>query len=117
MTDALFGPAAIINRVIWLHRGDNFIASETRDVLRSQMLCMFDAKAPIAIAAFPFYALVNRKNVVVGTIADGVNDYLQTCAIGAAHAFEHRPFGKHFVAGNAAGVRRVEIRFEEERGS
>src|SRR2546430_2609449 len=76
MTYALFGPASIVNRVIWLHRGDNFIARETWNVLRSQMLSVLDPKAPIAIAVFFFDSLVDRKNVVVRSIADGVNDYL-----------------------------------------
>src|SRR2546426_1997570 len=66
-SDALFGPASIVNRVIWLHRGNDFIAGETCYVLRSQMLCMLDTKAPIAIAVFLLYALVNRKNVVIRT--------------------------------------------------
>src|SRR5207245_7400823 len=78
---------------------------------------MLDAKAPIAIAVFLFYSLVDRKNVVVGSIADGVNDNLQTCLVGAAHTFEHRGFGKHLVAGNAAGIWRIVVGLKEKRRS
>src|SRR5260370_10890393 len=76
-TDSLFGPTAIIYRVVGLHRSDDTVAGKARNVLRSQVLSMLDAEAPIPIAVFFFNPLVDRKDVVVRAIADGMNDYLQ----------------------------------------
>src|SRR5438128_12655152 len=59
VTNSFLSPAPIIDRVIWLHRSDDFVAGKTRDVLRSQMLCVFDAKTPIAIAILFLDLLVN----------------------------------------------------------
>src|SRR6266571_3956899 len=65
VTNSFLSPAPIIDRVIWLHRSDDFVAGETRDVLRSQMLCVFDAKTQIAIAGFFRNLFVNGENRVV----------------------------------------------------
>src|SRR3989442_5463000 len=114
MPDSFLSPPAIINRVIGLHRSDDLVASKTRNVLHAQMLSMLDAKATIPIKVFFLNLFVDRKNSVVRAIANSVNDHLQTGAIGAAHAFEHRARRKHFLARNATGVRRIVVWFEEE---
>ena len=110
-------PTTVVDGMIRLHARNDAKLSEARDISWCDMLRVLDPKAPIAIAVLLLYALVDRKNVVIRTIADGVNDYLQTCLVGAAHAFEHRAFGKHLVAGNAVGIWRIVVGLKEKRGS
>src|SRR5688500_2262524 len=50
LANALFGPATIIRGMIRLHRGDNACTTKTWDVLRAQVLRMFDAEPMIARA-------------------------------------------------------------------
>src|SRR3989442_558309 len=76
VTNSFLSPSAIIDRVIWLHRSDDFVAREAWDVLRAQMLRVLDAKTSIAIAIFLLNLFVDRKNIVVRTIANRVNDHL-----------------------------------------
>src|SRR5437870_3104680 len=114
VTNSFLSPAPIIDRVIWLHRSDDFVAPEAGDVLRPQMLCVLDAKASIAITVFLLHLFIDREDLVVSAIADRMNDDLQPRAIRPAHALEHRALGKHLGTRNAACVWRIVVRFEEE---
>src|SRR6185503_11451339 len=114
-SNPLLRPSSIIDRMVRLHRRDHFVARETRDVLWSNVLSVFDAKAPVTCAVFLFNLLEDRKDQIIGAIADGVYENLKSRAIGTANAFKHRTLRKHLVAGNPTRLRRVFVRLVEQR--
>ena len=62
--------------VVGLHGRDHPQLAEALDVLRPQVLRVFDAEAPVA-CAIAQSLFVHVENDVVGLVADGVYGYLQ----------------------------------------
>src|SRR3546814_1139195 len=62
--DPLLGPAAVVDGVVGLHRGDDVLAVEARDVLGTQVLGVLDAQAPVAraVAAHDFGEHVQHRS-------------------------------------------------------
>jgi hypothetical protein len=48
--DPLLGPAAVVDRVVRLHRGNDALRSKTRDLGGAQVLRMLDAEAAVSRA-------------------------------------------------------------------
>src|SRR3546814_18519689 len=53
LADAAHGPAAVVDRMIGLNRGDDVLFLEPRNRVRLHMLDLFDAEAPVARAVGP----------------------------------------------------------------
>ena len=67
----------------------------------------------------PFFSaacLVDVQDAQVRLVADGVDHDLQADLVGGLDALEHDAFGQHLVEEQAARVRGVAVRLEEERG-
>jgi hypothetical protein len=76
---------------------------------------MLDAKATITLTVFLCDPFEDSQDLIIGTIADGVNHHVQTGAVGIAHAAKHRTLRKHLIASQPARLRRVIVGFIEKR--
>src|SRR5262245_21861125 len=76
-SDAFLRPASIVSAVVRLHGGNDPASGKAWDILRAQMLCMFDAKAAVARPVLCRDLLEDLKNLIVRPIANGVNHYLK----------------------------------------
>ena len=115
--DAFFAPAPVIGGVVGLHRGNDLLAAEAGDVGGAQMLGVFDAEAAVAGAVLLGDLAVEIEDARVGPVADGVDHHLQAEFVRGRDALEHDALGQHLLEEQAAGVRRVPVRLEEERRS
>ena len=102
--------------MIRLHRGDDLLLAEAGDFAGAQMLGVLDAEAPVARPVLLGRLLVDVEDAQVRLVADGVDHDLQAELVRAFDAFEHDAFGQHLVEQQAARVRRIVVRLEEEGG-
>ena len=70
--DAFFCPAAVVNRVVGLHGGDDAEFCEALDGTAGQVLGMFDAETAVAGPVEGFGLGIHVEQPVVGAVADGV---------------------------------------------
>ena len=112
--DAALDPAAVIDGVVRLHRGDDPDPAEARDVLEAQVLTVLVAEAAVAGAVDAGDAVVDVEQDGVGAIADGVHGDLQPRRVRGADPPAHAVLG---ILGEAAVTRRIGVRLEEERGA
>ena len=112
--DTALDPAAVIDRVVRLHRGDDADLPEAHDILRAQMLAVLVAEAAVAGPVRPGDAVVDVEEDGVSAIADGVHGDLEARRIGVADPRAHVLFG---VLQQTEIARRVGVRLEEIRGA
>src|SRR3989442_15521490 len=72
-SNAPLDPAAVVDRVVGLHRRNHAQAAEAGDVLRPQVLRGLDPEAPVARPVDPGDAVVDIEDDGVRPVADGVH--------------------------------------------
>src|ERR1019366_9745781 len=86
VSDAVLGPAAVINRVIGLHRRDHVQFCEAAEVFGSHVLRVLDAPTAITAAMLFFNFDINVEDRRNSSVSDGVRAELQTSGIGSHHS-------------------------------
>jgi hypothetical protein len=71
--DTLFRPAAVVDRVIRLHRRDHAHASKPRDIRRPDVLRVLDSESPIPRSVLPSDPFEEVKQLAIGSVADRVD--------------------------------------------
>src|SRR6185295_12480929 len=87
--DSLLGPAAVVDRVIRLHRGDDAELREPTDVRGTEMLRVLDAEATVPGAVGARDAGEEVEDLPVGAVSDRMDHDLQPGAIRAGDALFH----------------------------
>src|SRR5688572_22654623 len=106
-------PAAVINDVKRLHRGNDLLAAKTFYVLLTQVLCVLYAKTAVTPAVHLGDLLVDIKHLVIGPVTDRMYRSLQSGLVCTGYAFaEHR----HLYDAKARVLRVVQIWLEQPGG-
>ena len=80
------------------------------------MLHVFYAKTTVTRTVLFGDGFKNVEHLLVGAVADGMNDNLQTGLVRRQGAFQQDAFGHHIRSGQTEIVGLMQIRLEEKRG-
>ena len=97
MSDALFSPTSVVNRMIRLNRRDDVQSCEAVEVFRRHVLSVLDSEAAVGFAMRPGNFTIQIENHRNGLVADGMSTELQTGRISLHHAVAHERKWLHFV--------------------
>ena len=116
VSDAAFGPAAVVDRVIGLHGRDHVQLREAVEIFGGHVLRVLDAPAAVTCAVrFVDFGIDIEDGGDPG-VTDGVRAQLQAGSVGFHHAIAHQRDGMHRVGKNAAIVGLVVEGLEEIGG-
>ena len=115
MSDAPFGKAAVINRMVGLHGGNDVKLRKAVEVLGCHVLGVFDAETAVSFA-MNFGGLgVEIENHRDCPVADGVGADLHSAGIGRHHAAAHQGERLHPVVEQTAIFPLIQERLIEVR--
>ena len=117
MTNALLGPAPIIDGMIGLDGCNHVQLGKAIKILGRHVLRMLDAESAVALAVGLHDFAVEVKDDRNALIADGVRANLQAGGIGSHHAILHQRDGMHFVRKQPTVVGLIVERLEEIGGA
>ena len=81
MSNNLFGPSSIIDCMIGLHTGNDFLRNKSRYVIRMNVLGVFYAKPSVPFTIFFRYPVKNIQQGMDSFISNGMDHNLKTCTI------------------------------------
>ena len=97
MSDALLGPAAVVNRMVRLHGSDHLQLRKAIKVLCRHMLSVFNAPTPIRLAMRFRDITIQVEDGRDGGVPDRMGTDFEAGSIGFRHAVSHEGDGMHLV--------------------
>ncbi len=113
--DPALGPAAVVDDMGRLDRGDDFLAGDPGDIFRPQMLGVFDPEPAVARAVGLGDTFEDVEQQGIGAIAYGMDRNRNPRLVRLADTAFHFPFGEHFLLQQPAIAGGVAVRFKEIR--